>query len=115
MARSAVRCFLFLILLGAAGAAHAGTVYVPAPGLSTLGGSTYEVQVTMSNTAIAARDVKQTLLANDTDGTQRSGTPSTLQVQAGRSAVVKAAGSFPRPVGLSGGGEVGDTHHPGGT
>src|SRR6185295_20287291 len=94
MARSVVRCLLLLAALGAAGVAHAGTVYVPAPGLSTLGGSTYEVQVSITNTALAARDTKQTLLANDTDGTVRSGTPSTVQVQPGRTAVVKAAATF---------------------
>src|SRR5262245_35171771 len=90
MARSVVRCFLLSALV-AAGVAHAGTVYVPSPGLATLGGSTYEVQISLSNTAIAARDVKQTLLANDTDGTVRSGAPSTLSVQPGRTSVVKAA------------------------
>jgi hypothetical protein len=105
MARPVVRCLL-LIALGTAGVAHAGTVYVPAPGLSTLGGSTYEVQVSMTNTALAARDVKQTLLADDSDGTVRSATPSTVQVQAGRSAVVKAASTFRGLVELSGGGEL---------
>src|SRR6185295_7946587 len=106
MARSVVRCLLLLAALGAAGVAHAGTVYVPAPGLSTLGGSTYEVQVSITNTALAARDTKQTLLANDTDGTVRSGTPSTVQVQPGRTAVVKAAATFRGLVELSGGGEL---------
>jgi hypothetical protein len=106
MARFVVRCLL-LITLGAAGAAHAGTVYVPAPGLSTVGGSTYEVQVSVSNTAAAARDVKQTLLANDTDGTVRSSvTPSTVQVQPGRSSVVKAASTFRGLVELSSGVEL---------
>ncbi len=105
MVRSVVRCFLLTALI-ASGVAHAGTVYVPSPGLATLGGSTYEVQISLTNTAIAARDVKQTLLANDTDGTVRSGTPSTLAVQAGKSAVVKAASSFRGLVELSGGGEL---------
>jgi hypothetical protein len=105
MARFTFRCLL-LAGLGAAGVAHAGTVYVPAPGLSTVGGSTYEVQVAMTNTATAARDVKQTLLATDVDGTQRSGTPTTVQVQPGRTSVVKAAASFRGLVELSGGGEL---------
>jgi hypothetical protein len=105
MPRFVVRSLLLSALI-AAGAAHAGTVYVPAPGLSTLGGSTYEVQISVTNTAIAARDVKQTLLANDTDGTVRSGTPSTLQVQPGRTAVVKAAATFRGLVELSGAGEL---------
>ncbi len=105
MARSVVRCFLLTTLV-AAGAAHAGTVYVPSPGLATLGGSTYETQISVTNTAIAARDVKQVLLATDTDGTVRSGAPSTLSAQPGKSAVVKAAASFRGLVELSGGGEL---------
>jgi len=105
MARPAVRCLLLMALL-AAGAAHAGTVYVPAPGLATVGGSTYEVQVSVANTALAARDVKQTLLANDTDGTVRSGTPPIVSVQAGRTSVVKAASTFRGLVELSSGGEL---------
>jgi len=105
MSRSLLRCLLFLTF-ATAGAAHAGTVYVPAPGISSLGGSTYEVQISATNTAIAARDVKQVLLANDTDGTVRTGTPTTVQVQPGRSAVVKAAGTFRGLVELSGGGEL---------
>jgi hypothetical protein len=105
MARFVVRCFLLTALV-AASAAHAGTVYVPSPGLATLGGSTYETQISVSNTAIAARDVKQMLLANDTDGTVRAGTPSTLTVQPGRTSVVKAAASFRGLVELSGAGEL---------
>src|SRR6185295_4121389 len=41
-----------------------------------------------------------------TDGTVRTGTPTTVQVQPGRSAVVKAAGTFRGLVELSGGGEL---------
>jgi hypothetical protein len=105
MARSVVR-YLLLLALVTAGAAHAGTVYIPAPGLATVGGSTYEVQISVTNTAIAVREVKQTLLADDTDGTVRSGTPSTVQVQAGRTSVVKAAATFRGLVELSGEGEL---------
>jgi hypothetical protein len=106
MTRSVVRCLPVLALV-TSGAAYAGTVYVPAPGISTLGGSTYEVQVAISNTAIAARDVKQLSLANDTDGTVRTGaTPTTVSVQPGRTSVVKAAAGFRGLVELSGGGEL---------
>src|SRR6476619_358536 len=54
-----------------AGAAHAGTVYVPSPGLAPVGGATYEVQSSVTNPAAASNDVKQALLATNTDGTQR--------------------------------------------
>lgn len=98
---------LSLLVLCAAGAAHAGTVYVPAPGPGTLGGSNYEVQVSVSNTATAVREVRQASLATDTDGvTQRPAAPSTVQVQAGRTAVVKPAAAFRGLVELSGGGEL---------
>src|SRR4029077_7456679 len=52
MIRPLVRSTL-LAALFATGAAHAGTVYVPSPGLGSIGGSAYEVQVAISNTAAA--------------------------------------------------------------
>lgn len=98
---------LSLLVLCAAGAAHAGTVYVPAPGPGTLGGSNYEVQVSVSNNATAVREVRQLLLTTDTDGVaQRPATPSTVQVQPGRTAVVKPAAAFRGLVEFSGGGEL---------
>ena len=78
MLRPLVRSLL-LASLCAAGVAHAGTVYVPSPGLGSIGGSAYEVQVSVSNTAAAAGEVKQALLATNTDGTQRS-TPATTVI-----------------------------------
>ena len=97
---------LLAILAGGAVAAHAGTVYVPVPGPSTLGGASYEVQVSVTNTAPDARDVKQALLALDTDGTQRATPPSTVQVLGGRSAVVKPGASFRGLLELNGGPEL---------
>lgn len=94
------------LLVLCAGAAHAGTVYVPVPGPGTLGGSTYEVQVSVSNTAAAVRETRQVLLNTDTDGTSRTGTPATVQVQVGRTAVVKPGAAFRGLVELSGGGEL---------
>ena len=102
MARPLVRSSL-LAALFAAGAAHAGTVYVPSPGLGSIGGSAYEVQVAISNTAAAAGDVKQALLAIDTDGTQRPTPPSTTTVQAGQTAVVKPGAAFSGLLELAGG------------
>lgn len=102
------RSLLFsLLVLCAAGAAHAGTVYVPSPGPGTLGGSSYEVQVSVANTTSAVREVRQTSLVTDTDGiTQRPATPSTVQVQAGRTVVVKPGAAFRGLMELSGGGEL---------
>ena len=98
---------LSLLVLCAAGAAHAGTVYVPVPGPGTLGGSNYEVQISVSNNATAAREVRQISLGTDTDGVaQRPATPSTIQVQPGRTAVVKPAAAFRGLVELTGGGEL---------
>lgn len=90
----------------AAGAAHAGIVYVPSPGLAPVGGSTYEVQISVTNTAAAASDVKQALLATNTDGTQRAAPPSTVSVQAGRTAIVKPGASFRGLVELNGGNDL---------
>jgi len=100
------RTLALCLLAFAAIAAHAGTVYVPVPGPSSLGGASYEVQVSVTNTAPDARDVKTALLALDTDGTQRPTPPSTVQVQAGRSVVAKPGASFRGLLELSGGPEL---------
>src|SRR5215470_6621042 len=93
MTRS-VAVSLLASTLTAAGAAHAGTVYVPLPGVTTVGGATYEAQVSISNPATLGRSIDQVQLPTDSDGTQRSGTPSPLAVMAGRTSVVKPAASF---------------------
>ena len=85
---------LFLGALCAAGVAHAGTVYVPSPGISTLGASSYEVQVSITNTSAVAAPVSQVLLPTDTDGTTGRPAASTVQVQAGRTAVVEPGSAF---------------------
>jgi hypothetical protein len=92
--------------LCAAGAAHAGIVYVPSPGLAPVGGSTYEVQISVTNTAAASNDVKQALLATNSDGTQRPTPPSTVTVLAGRTAVVKPGAAFRGLVELNGGSDL---------
>jgi hypothetical protein len=102
MLRPLVRTSL-LAALCAAGAAHAGTVYVPAPGLGSIGGSAYEVQVSVSNTAAASGTVKQALLATNTDGTQRSTPATTVTVAGGHTAVVKAGPAFSGLIELAGG------------
>jgi len=106
MTRFASRSLLLAGLcagLSASGAAWAGSVYVPLPGITTVGGAPYETQISISNLGIAARTLNQVLLPNDTDGTQRAGTPPTLVVQPGRTAVLKPAASFGGLLELSGG------------
>ncbi len=105
MPRLFLRSFLAASLC-AAGAAHAGTVYVPSPGLAPVGGSAYEVQVSITNTATASNDVAQALLATNTDGTQRPTPPSTVTAQAGRTAVVKPGAAFRGLLELKGSGDL---------
>jgi hypothetical protein len=94
MTRSIVSSLL-LALLCVSGAAHAGTVYVPLAGQTTVGPASYEVQVSIVNTAAASANVDQVLLGTDTDGTQRTGvTPSTLSVAGARTSVVKPGAAF---------------------
>ena len=102
MTRSIVSSLL-LAMLGAAGAAHAGTVYVPLPGKAVVGTSAYEVQVSIANTAGQGATVNQTLLASDTDGTQRTGVTATpLAVNGGQTSVVKPGAAFNGLLELSG-------------
>jgi hypothetical protein len=97
---------LFLAALCAAGIAHAGTVYVPSPGTGTVGASSYEVQVSITNTSAVTAPVSQLLLPTDTDGTTGRPTASTVQVQAGRTAVVKPGGNFKGLVEMTGGADL---------
>jgi hypothetical protein len=94
MTRRPLALRLFLAALCAAGVAHAGTVYVPSPGTGTIGASSYEVQVSITNSSAVTAPVSQVLLPTDTDGSTGRPTPTTVQVQAGRTAVVKPGGSF---------------------
>jgi hypothetical protein len=104
MARSLFRSLL-LAALGAAGAAataHAGTVYVPVPGLGTVGTAGYQVQVSVTNTGAQTDTVSQVLLATDTDGTVRATPPTTSQVLPGRTIVVQPGAAFRGLLELSG-------------
>lgn len=88
MSRRIVHSLLAAALL-TAGAAQAGTVYVPTPGVSAVGAANYETQVVITNTAAQPREVRHFQIANDADGTQRGASQSTpVQVQGGRSSVV---------------------------
>lgn len=87
MSRSVAVCALASLLC--ASAAHAGAVYIPLPGLTQAGDAAYEAEVAVSNAAAQAANVNQVLLADDTDGTKRSGSPSALQVPGNRTVIVK--------------------------
>ena len=103
---SVSRC-LILAMTCAAGAAHAGTVYVPLPGVSTVGNVAYETQVTIANGGAQQRNVKQLLLTTDTDGTKRdTQQPSNLQVGAGQTMIVKPGATFRGLLELSGTGDT---------
>ena len=93
---------LSLAALFAASAAHAGTGYVPLPGVTIVGPASYEAQVLISNNATQVREVKQVQLATDTDGTPRGAAPASLQVQGNRTNVVKPAATFRGLLELSG-------------
>jgi hypothetical protein len=103
---SVSRC-LILAMTCVAGAAHAGTVYVPLPGVSTVGNVAYETQVTIVNGGGQQRTVKQLLLTTDTDGTKRdTQQPSNLQVGAGQAMIVKPGSTFRGLLELSGTGDT---------
>jgi len=76
-----------------AGALHAGTVYVPLPGVATVGTASWEAEITIANPSGLAFTVDGLLLANDTDGTQRgAGTP--YSVGAGGSLLLRPGAGF---------------------
>ncbi|HKI02096.1 MAG TPA: hypothetical protein VKK31_08955 [Thermoanaerobaculia bacterium] len=71
-------------------AVHAGTVYVPLPGVSAVGPVPYETQITVTNTLAQQRTVNSLQLATGVNGTIRTGlTPTALPVAAGRTTVLK--------------------------
>jgi hypothetical protein len=91
MTRSSVSSLL-LATFFAAGAAHAGTVYVPLAGLTTIGPASYEVQVSIVNTSGQSATVNQILFGTDTDGTQRTGvTVTPLSLLPARTSVIRSA------------------------
>ena len=80
-------------LLGTAGAAFAGAVYVPVPNPVGSAGSTHTLQLWITNGGTAQRSYVATLLTGDSDGTKRPGTPPTAtQVAAGRSTLLGGLG-----------------------
>jgi hypothetical protein len=100
MSRSLSTCVLVSTLL--ASSAWAGTVYVPLPGVSQVGTAAYEAEVTVTNTAGPTASTNQVLLSNDTDGTQRAGQPTALQVPGNRTTIAKPGAAFRGLLELSG-------------
>lgn len=94
-----LRLLATLALLGAAalaaGPAQAGTVYVPLPGVTNVGTATYDAEITIANASPTPVTLSGLLLAQDTDGTVRTGlTPAVLNVAAAQTLLVKPGGSF---------------------
>ncbi|HVR94989.1 MAG TPA: hypothetical protein VMW27_00125 [Thermoanaerobaculia bacterium] len=88
MHRLAVRCLLPTLLCGAV-AAHAGTVYVPLPGVSQVGSATYESQILISNSSAQPENVNEFLIATGSTGTQRPAPPIALQIPASRASIIR--------------------------
>ncbi|HEX4966200.1 MAG TPA: hypothetical protein VF173_35655 [Thermoanaerobaculia bacterium] len=83
---------LLASLLGIAGPAFAGSVYVPIPDPNGPNGSTHSVKIWVSNSGKTQSNLRTTFLETDTDGTHRTtpGTPAT--VAAGKTILFGGAG-----------------------
>ncbi len=93
-ARPLVGVLLSLSFLTAQ-AAHAGTAYIPLPGITTLGPVTYETRVTVTNSLGQESTVNYLQLGTAVDGTLRQGVTATpLNVAASRTSVLKPTASF---------------------
>lgn len=91
MSRPLAACLVFSLL--GAGAASAGTVYVPIPD-PVSSGSSHVVQVWVSNTGTVQRPYSTTLLEAETDGTKRpSAKPPEVGVAAGRTVLLTGLGA----------------------
>jgi len=79
----------------AAGPAQAGTVYVPLPGVTNVGTATWDAEITIANASPTPITLSGLLLAQDTDGTLRTGlTPAVLNVGTAQTLLVRPGGSF---------------------
>ncbi len=82
-----------VLAIGTSVAAFAGAVYVPVPDPISAAGSTHVVQLWMTNTGTAQSTYTATVLAAETDGTQRpSPGPSPSPIAAGRTSVLNGIG-----------------------
>src|SRR6185312_9655531 len=89
---------LALSLLGIAGPAFAGTVYIPIPDAVGPNGSSRAVKIWLTNSGASQSTVKTTYLDADKDGTKRSTPPVADNVPAGRT--ILFSGAVPGKVGL---------------
>src|SRR5688572_24070187 len=77
------------------GAARAGTVYVPLPGVTTVGTASWEAEVTIANGSAQPFAVTGLLLPYDTDGTQRGTlTPTPYNVGVAQTTVLRPGAAF---------------------
>ncbi len=102
MPRASLARTLFLAALSVAGAAQAGTVYIPVPGNATVGTASYQAQVAVANTGTQTVNLKQVLLATDTDGTVRPNPPGITQILAGRTTILQPGAGFQGLLEISG-------------
>lgn len=85
-----------LLLLAGGGVAWAGTVYVPLPGITSVGTTSWEAEVTFANPGPTAAIVKGVWLADDSDGFTRVGAFSgAAEVLAGRTLLNKPDDTLP--------------------
>ena len=66
-----------VVSLVGAQVAHAGTAYIPLPGISAVGPVTYKTQIEITNTAGETLAVDSLQLAPGVDGTRREGRAAT--------------------------------------
>jgi hypothetical protein len=93
MRKSLVAILAAVLAIGTAGAAFAGAVYVPVPDPISAAGSTHVVQLWMTNTGATQSAYTATVLAAESDGTQRPAQgPPASSVSGGRTSVLEGIG-----------------------
>jgi len=90
--RKALAACLASSLLGSAGAAFAGTVYVPVPDPVGSTGSSHAMQIWITNSGTAQQPYTATFLAAESDGTQRPTKSTATPVPTGRTALLANPG-----------------------
>jgi hypothetical protein len=93
MRKSLVAILAAVLAIGTAGAAFAGAVYVPVPDPVNPSGSTHVVQLWMTNTGAAQSAYTATVLAAESDGTQRTTPgPPASSIAGGRTSILEGIG-----------------------
>jgi hypothetical protein len=91
MSRPLAACLALSLL--SAGAASAGTVYVPIPDPVGSAGSSHVVQVWLTNTGTAQRPYSATVLEAESDGTKRPNKSTETPMAPGRTVLLTNAGA----------------------